>query len=189
MTDEQTENIEEMAEVEITNNEAVTEESSTVESTDLDITTLKDELEKAKQEAQTNLDGWQRSRAEFANYKRRTSQELADSRGRGAVDALAKVMPIIDDFERALNNIPEELENHPWVSGTSLILKNMQKLMDEYDITEIDPVGEEFDPNYHEAVGMDDTDDYESGVVSMTLQKGSRSGDRVLRPALVRVAN
>jgi molecular chaperone GrpE len=144
---------------------------------------------KLQKESQTNLEGWQRSRAEFANYKRRTSQELSESRERGAVDALAKVLPTMDDFERALGNIPADLQDHPWINGTSLILKNMQKVMDEYNISIIDPVGEEFDPNFHEAIGTDNSDEYESGIVTVTLQKGYRSGERVLRPALVRVAN
>lgn len=155
----------------------------------IDIEALRGELEKLKHESQTNLDGWQRSRAEFTNYKRRTTQELADARERGALDALAKILPIMDDFERALTSIPSELEGHPWMNGTALILKNMQKVMDAYNIEELDPVGEEFDPNMHEAIGTEDSDDYTSGMVTTTLQKGYRSGERILRPALVRVAN
>ena len=144
------------------------------------------ELEK---QVQVNLEGWQRSRAEFTNYRRRTQQELAESKDRGALDAVAKMLPIIDDFERALNNIPEEFQDNPWMSGTALILKNMHKLLDDYKVEELDPVGEEFNPNFHEAIGMDDSSDYESGIVTTTLQKGYKSGERVLRPALVRVAN
>lgn len=147
------------------------------------------ELEQARREALANLEGWQRARAEFTNYKRRVTQELADSKQRGALDALAQVLPIMDDFERALANIPEEMKDHPWMNGTALILKNMQKVLDNYDIEIMDPVGEEFDPNFHEAVGMDDSGEYESGTITMTMQKGYRSGDKVLRPALVRVAN
>ena len=189
MTKEQTENVEAMEEtIEQKSTEAETS-SADVSDSELDIDTLQAELAKVKKEAQTNLDGWQRSRAEFSNYKRRTTQELADSRERGALDALAKVLPVIDDFERALSNVPDELDGHPWVSGTSLIVKNIQKVLDEYKIMEIDPVGQEFDPNFHEAIGMEDSGEFDSGIVTMTLQKGYRSGDRVLRPALVRVAN
>lgn len=150
---------------------------------------LQAQIDSLKQDVQTNLDGWQRSRAEFTNYKRRVTQELAESRERGALDLLAKFLPIFDDFERAVNNIPQDLQDHSWINGTALILKNMRKILDEYNISEIDPVGQEFDPNYHEAIGMDDSSEYASGIVTVTLQKGFRSGDRVLRPALVRVAN
>jgi len=154
-----------------------------------EIEALQTELEQVKKESQTNLDGWQRSRAEFTNYKRRTAQELLESRERGATDALAKILPAIDDFERALSTVPEGLKDDPWINGASLIFKNLQKILDEYKVDVIDPVGEEFNPNFHEAVGTDDSDEYESGTVTTTLQKGYRSGERVLRPALVRVAN
>jgi molecular chaperone GrpE len=178
--DEQAENMEE------TKQDGTTPDSGSVNTS---VEALQAELDKLKQEVQTNLDGWQRSRAEFSNYKRRTSQELTESRERGALDALAKVLPIMDDFDRALNNIPADLQNHPWINGTSLILKNLQKIMDEYNISIIDPLGEDFDPNSHEAIGTDDSSEYEIGKVTATLQKGYRSGERVLRPALVRVAS
>jgi len=166
-----------------------TQNQSDSDAPEIDIEALQAQLEDLKREVTSNMEGWQRSRAEFTNYKRRTLQELADSKERGALDALTKILPIVDDFERAIENIPEELEEHPWVNGTSLILKNMHKVMDAYNISEIDPVGEEFDPNLHEAIGIDDSDEYENGTITTTLQKGYRSGDRILRPALVRVAS
>lgn len=147
------------------------------------------ELEKLRAEVQTNLDGWQRSRAEFTNYKRRTQQEIAESKQRGALEALGKILPVLDDFDRALSNVPAELKDHAWTNGTSLILKNMHKVLDEYAVEVIDPVGQEFDPNLHEAIGTEDSSEYESGIVTVTLQKGYKSGDKVLRPALVKVAN
>jgi len=154
-----------------------------------EITALQERIEALEKESQTNLDGWQRARAEFTNYKRRTTQELADSKQKGALEAITKFLQVIDDFERAVENIPQELVEDPWVNGTALILKNMEKILDQYNVEPMDPVGEEFDPNQHEAVVMEDSDEYESGVVTATLQKGYRSGDRVLRPALVRVAS
>ncbi|MCA9916104.1 MAG: nucleotide exchange factor GrpE [Anaerolineae bacterium] len=154
-----------------------------------EITALQEQIESLQQEAQNNLDGWQRERAEFTNYKRRTTQELADSKQKGALDAISKFLPIIDDFERSINNIPDALVDDPWANGTALILKNMQKLLDQYNIEVIDPVGEEFDPNQHEAVIMEDSDEYESGTVTATLQKGYRKDNYILRPALVRVAS
>lgn len=141
-----------------------------------------------EEEARTNLDGWQRSRAEFVNYKKRIERELKDNRERAALDSLVRMLPIIDDFERAMGNIPEDLQSNPWVSGTALILKKIEKMFDEFAVTAIDPVGEAFDPNFHEAVAMESSDEYEVGQVIETLQKGYRSGERVLRPALVRVA-
>ncbi|MCU0511051.1 MAG: nucleotide exchange factor GrpE [Anaerolineae bacterium] len=147
------------------------------------------ELEKARVEAQINLTGWQRERADFANYKRRTDKEMKEARERGSLEAITKMLPILDDFERALTNIPPELQSHPWVSGTALILKKFDKVLDEFAVEVIDPVGQPFDPHRHEAIGTDaSTDEIASGHVTVTLQKGYASGERVLRPALVRVA-
>jgi molecular chaperone GrpE len=148
-----------------------------------------EEIEKLQSDNRINLEGWQRARAEFANYKKRTEKEMKNTSERGALEALKKILPMVDDFARALDNIPEELKGNPWVNGTSLILKKFDKLMEEYAIQEVDPVGQPFDPYFHEAIGMDDSDEYASGTVTVTLQKGYVSGDRVLRPALVRVAN
>ena len=184
--DEQMENMEEMEEITQDTMANQNEENESPENEEQD--PIQAELEALRAETQKNLDGWQRSLAEFTNYKRRTTKELSEARERGALDALGQVLPILDDFERAIDNVPDDLQDNPWISGTSLILKKMQKVMDEYKVSVIDPVGEEFDPNLHEAIGMDDDTDYDSGVVTVTLQKGYKSGDKVLRPALVRVA-
>lgn len=135
------------------------------------------------------LAGWQRTRAEFANYKKRVERELSESHQRGAIDAVVRVLPIIDDFERAMQNVPADLEGHAWINGISMLLRKFDKLLSDFDVQPIDPVGEVFDPSRHEALGMDDSDTIASGHVTVTLQKGYISGDRVLRPALVRVAN
>lgn len=135
-----------------------------------------------------NREGWQRSRAEFANYKKRVAKELTESREKAALDTLTKILPVFDDFERALDNVPEDLADHPWVSGTSLIMRKFERILEEYDVTTIDPVGEPFDPHRHEAIGVDTDSEYDPEVVTATLQKGYISGDRVLRPAMVRVA-
>lgn len=188
-TQEKNENIEASEVMADEQQELIEEESQQEETSETPIDTLKGEIEKSRAESQKNLDGWQRSRAEFSNYKRRTQQELADSKKNGALDALGKILPVIDDFERALDNVPAELKEHDWTIGTALILKNIQKVLDEYNVEVLDPVGEEFDPMMHEAIGMDDSGEYESGIVTTTLQKGYKSGDKVLRPAMVRVAS
>lgn len=150
---------------------------------------LVEQIETLRREAQSNLEGWQRSRAEFTNYRKRTEREMRESFERASLNTLTKILPIVDDFERALNNVPEDLEDHPWLGGITLVMKKFEKLLEEYDVQTLDPVGEAFDPRLHEAVGMDDSDEYESGTVTATLQKGYISGERVLRPALVRVAS
>ncbi len=146
-------------------------------------------LEGLQAELSQAIDQLQRERASFQNYKRRTEKELADSRLTGAQDAVIRFFPIFDDFERALNNIPAELQGNPWMNGVELILRNYHKLLDEFNIQPLDPVGQPFDPSRHEAVGTDDHPNAESSTVTVTLQKGYLAGDRVLRPALVRIAN
>lgn len=164
-------------------------QNAAANSSDGRVSELEEALAAAKAEAQTNMDGWQRARAEFANYKKRTDRELQSARQRASLDTMSSVLPIIDDFERALENLPEDLKGHSWLNGVSLIMKKFEKLLEEHQVDIIDPVGEVFDPRFHEAIGMDDSDEVESGHVTTTLQKGYVSDERVLRPALVRVAN
>ena len=98
------------------------------------------------------------------------------------------ILPAIDDFERAVSNVPPQLKDDPWVNGVSMVLRKLNKILDDYGVTVVDPTGEEFDPSQHEAIGMEDSDSVATGHVTATLQKGYVLGDRVLRPALVRVA-
>jgi len=147
------------------------------------------ELKKLRAEVEKNLAGWQRERAEFQNFKRRIEREQRDLKERSSLEIIEQLLPIIDDFERAMDNVPEELASNPWLNGVSLIQGKFQKLLDAYSVEVIDPVGEPFDPNHHQAISKDDSDDYESDHVIQTLQKGYISGKTLLRPALVRVAN
>ncbi len=137
------------------------------------------------------LTGWQRERADFANYKRRAEKEQYDAKTRGAQDAALKFIPLIDDFERAMANIPAELKDNPWFGGITLMLNKFDKALVELHIDKIDPIGQPFNAHQHEAIGIDpeaESRGIASGHVSETLQKGYISGERVLRSALVRVA-
>ncbi len=146
------------------------------------------DYQKLETQSQEYLDGWQRARAEFANYKKRVERDLKDNYQNATGDVLKSLLPVMDDFDRATINVPEDLLGHPWVSGIEMIHRKMGKVLDDFGATVIDPVGEEFDPNLHEAIGQDADSDMDSGHVTVTMQKGYMVGDRVLRPALVRVA-
>ena len=146
-------------------------------------------LIEAQKEAKTNEDGWQRARAEFANYKKRTAREQSLAFQRGTLDALNTLLPIIDDFDRAFENVPEEISDDPWIGGVSMIQRKFGNLLEQYEVEAIDPTGGPFDPNLHQAIGAEDSDEVESGNVIETLQKGYRAGEQVLRLALVKVAN
>jgi molecular chaperone GrpE len=147
------------------------------------------EVAALEKKAKEYMDGWMRERADFSNYKKRVETQLRDSAQNAAVEALVTLLPVIDDFERAMANVPPELSGNPWLNGVSMIQRKFQKMLDDQGVTILDPVGDVFDPSRHEAVGMEDSDQVESGHVAVTLQKGYLHGERVLRPALVKVAN
>lgn len=157
-----------------------------------DATTGKDatpEIQAIQKQAQEYMAGWQRERAEFANYKKRTEREMKDLAQNAAVEALISLLPIIDDLERAMSSVPAEFKDNPWIGGVLAIHRKFQKMLDDRGVSVIDPTGQVFDPNRHEAVATEDSSNVESGHITVTLQKGYSLGDRVLRPALVRVAN
>lgn len=147
-----------------------------------------EQYEEAQAQAREYLDGLQRTRAEFANYKKRTEREMQDRYQFGSVDALKSLLPVIDDFERAFSSIPADLKDNTWVSGVLMIQRKFDRLLEQYGIGQIDPTGQPFNPAHMEAVGEDEAGETPSGHVSATLQKGYVVGERVLRPALVRVA-
>jgi molecular chaperone GrpE len=149
---------------------------------------LGEELAAAREEAQRNFESLQRLQADFKNYKRRIERERAEVSEKAALDIIKTLLPIIDDFERSVANIPEDLAGHQWTEGTVAIERKLKRLLETYDIEPIDPVGEPFDPDKHQGLGIDDSSDMESGLVTTTLQKGYMKDDKILRPALVRVA-
>jgi len=152
-------------------------------------TNLMQALIEAQKEATSYKEGWQRTQAEFANYKKRVERERTEMFQRASLDTLRALLPIIDDFDRAFENIPEDISKHLWVGGVSMIQRKFENLLEKYEIEVINPRGEPFDPNFHEAIGVEDSDEVDSGNVAITLQKGYKSGNLVLRPALVKVAS
>lgn len=159
-----------------------------ISSTASEATATVDQLETLQAQVNQFREGWQRERAEFANFKRRIERETKDTYQNASSDVLKSVLPILDDFERALTNVPEDLQNHPWLNGTRMIQRKFIKMLEEFGVTVVDPTGQPFDPNLHQAIGMEDADGVESGHVVRTELKGYTVGDRVLRPALVRVS-
>ncbi|MCE2472105.1 MAG: nucleotide exchange factor GrpE [Anaerolineae bacterium] len=146
-------------------------------------------LIEAQKEAQANEDGWQRARAEFSNYKKRIERERTELFQRAALDTLQALLPIIDDFDRAFESVPAALEEDAWIGGVSMIQRKFAGVLEQYEVEAIDPTGAAFDPNLHQAIGAEESDEVESGHVIATLQKGYRAGDTVLRLALVKVAS
>jgi len=147
------------------------------------------ERDQLKTQAAENLDGWQRARAEFANYKRRIEAERTELAASAGAEALKRVLPAIDDFERAMQTLPEELKDNPWINGVSMVQRKLNAALEQSGITliAVNP-GDTFDPNIHEAVTHEDSDQFTSEQIIGEVQRGYKLGDRVLRPAMVRVA-
>jgi molecular chaperone GrpE len=150
---------------------------------------LEMQLAEAKAEAAKNLDGWQRAAAEFANYRKRIDKESRETYSNATVDTLKRILPIIDDFDRAIQYIPADKTNDVAFDGFKQIHRKLLGLLESAGVKVINPVGEPFNPDYHEAIGQDEGTGKASGTVTTVLQKGYVHGDKILRAAMVRVAS
>ena len=136
-----------------------------------------------KELAEKYLANWQRSQADFANYKRRAEQEKSEFVKFANSNLMSGLLPIIDDFQRALENV-DQTADPKWVEGIELIYKKLMSHLESQGLCEIGALGEEFDPNCHEAVLHEEG---EEGKVIEELQKGYKLHDRLLRPSMVKV--
>jgi len=151
-----------------------------------DMETLKQVLAEEKARAEANLANWQRSQADFINYKRRSEQEKEEI-GKFATSILMlSLLPIVDDLERAFDSIPPHLAQLTWVDGIRLIERKLQASLESQGLSPIKAIGEPFDPNLHEATMYRKG---EEGIVIEELQKGYKLHDKVIRPAMVVVGN
>lgn len=149
---------------------------------------LEQQLAEATQEAAESRAGWQRSAADFANFRRRTEQERADLLGLASDALLLKVVALADDFDRALELVPREARGTPWLEGIAAIDRKLRQLLESEGVTPMQALGRPFDPREHDAVAHEDTAEAPDGSVLRELQRGYYVRDRVLRPALVAVA-
>jgi molecular chaperone GrpE len=149
---------------------------------------LSQDLEKAQTQARDYFEGWQRERADFANYKRRVErdQQLTTHQIKGEI--VKKYLTVLDDLDRALKNRPVEGQEAIWSNGIELIYRKLQNVLEAEGVNRIPAETEEFNPNRHEAISYEDSPDHGSGEIIEVVQQGYTLGDRVLRPALVRVA-
>ena len=166
------------AEVELDDDETVEDPIEVLQASLGEITTKAEEY----------LDGWQRARAEFANYKKRVLRENADIRQLARGEVIKLYLDIADDLGRALQEKPESGEEGTWADGIEIIFQKLRSRLEAEGIKPMNPLGEEFDPNIHEALMKEESDEYESGQIIEVMQEGYWIGEKVLRPALVRVA-
>ena len=150
---------------------------------------LTGQLAAASKQSDEYLSALQRERAEFLNFKRRTAEEREASLGLAAEDLIRKVLALADDFDRALEARPESHANDPWVQGIAAIDRKLRQLLESEGVTAIDAQpGQRFDPREHEAVANVPAPDRRDGEIVTELRRGYRLRDRVIRPALVAVA-
>jgi molecular chaperone GrpE len=149
---------------------------------------LSAELEAAKDEAEAIFARYQRLAADFENYKRRTRQDLAERTQYANEELLRKLLPVLDNFKRALDHAPESVDAG-WFNGIKMIARQFEDVLSAQGLSPIPAVGEKFDPSRHEAIAREETDAHEEGTVIEEMQPGYRLHDRVLRPTLVKVAH
>lgn len=171
-----------MAEKDFSQNEQEVELEEVKEGEDLE--SVKKALAEEKEKAEKYLANWQRAQADFVNYKRRTEQERAEVTNLANSALVLSLLPVLDDMERALGSIPEELANSTWVEGMTHIYRKLKSTLEAQGLSLIEAEGKEFDPHIHEAVM---TVEGEEGKVVEEIQKGYKFRDRLLRPTMVKV--
>ncbi len=153
-----------------------------------EVEVLKEEIAALQQQSEEYLDGWQRERAEFANYKKRTERERQQMRLDISGTIIRRYLEIVDDLERALQNKPTEGEGATWAEGIELVYRKFLTALEAEGVVLMEAANQEFDPNLHEAISQEPNEDFESGHVIEVVRNGYMIGERVLRPATVRVA-
>ena len=150
-----------------------------------EVESLKQRLEEIETKLAETVDGWQRTQADFQNYKKRIERDnemmFATMKG----DIVRKILPVLDDLERAMQNRPAD---DAWASGIDLIVRKFQTVLDADGMKRIEAEGAEFNPAFHEAISHEEVEGVVSGHVIAVVQNGYMLGERVIRPALVRVA-
>lgn len=159
----------------------------TAEETEESVETSKKDKKDEKIEELT--DRLQRSMAEFDNYRKRTEKEKASMYVIGAKEVVEKILPVIDNFERALASTTEEQKNDPFVEGMDKIYKHFCKTLEDMGVTAIEAVGKEFDPNLHNAVMHVDDEEAGENIVVEEFQKGYLYKEFVVRHSMVKVVN
>jgi len=175
--------------IEIDTESADSEEvlSSSVDSDD-NCSVLKKKIALLEEEKKELNDRLLRKAAEFENLKRRTAREKEEAVKYGSAAILSSMLEVLDNFDRAVEMEPNADDFHSFFEGIRLIDKNLKEVLKMHGLEEINPVGEKFDPFFHEAMMREETDEVEDNTILEVFQKGYRLKDRLLRPARVKVA-
>jgi molecular chaperone GrpE len=183
--EEASENEEIKAEAIATPEDTSSDTSLDVEQLSAEIEVLRKKLEEAEAKTSEYKDSWLRSQAEFQNYRKRLERDNEMMHISMKGDIIKRVLPVLDDLERALQN---RSADDPWANGIELVARKFQNILESEGVKKIEAVGTEFDPNFHEAISHEPANGAQSGHVIGVVQNGYMIGERVIRPALVRVA-
>lgn len=153
-----------------------------------DLKALQQELKKQKEQSDHHLEQWKRTAANLQNYRKRVEKERAELLKSGQAALIAQLLPILDDLERAFQTLPFALSSFTWTEGLALIDRKLSLILEQQGLQEIDALGKPFDPALHQGLLEEETTAYPDGHVMAVLQKGYMLRDRVLRPAMVKVA-
>lgn len=153
-----------------------------------ELTALREELETVRSQGKEFHEGWQRERADFINYKKRIERDQQQLHQVITGNIIKKFIAVQDDMDRAMRNRPDGMENQEWWAGLELITRKLQSILDAEGVKPVAAPNDDFDPNRHEAISHEDCENVESGKIIEVVQQGYAIGDRVIRPAMVRVA-
>lgn len=146
----------------------------------------KEELKKKTKELEELTDSYMRLQADFMNYKKRMEKDKVSTIAYANEDLISELLPILDNFERALSSVEEE--DNSFYEGMKMIYDQMIKVLTKSGLEEIEALGEKFDPNYHHAAFMEESESDEEGTILEVFQKGYKLKDKVIRPSMVKVA-
>lgn len=178
--------------------EAVAEETAEADNAEAESTEAsenanveaEDSVKDKKQEKIDELeDKVKRQLAEFENFRKRTEKEKATMFEAGAKSVIEKILPVIDNFERGLATTKEEEKGNPHVEGMNMIYKQLMTELDKLEVKPIEAVGQEFNPDFHNAIMQVESDEYESGIIAQELLKGYTYRDTVIRHSMVAVVS
>ncbi len=156
--------------------------------TQTETASLEQQLQEERNKSAEYLDNWRRTAAEFANYKKRVEKDKAEYRQYANDRLLARLLDVMDGFDAAFRAIPENFRNESWVQGIRLTEQKLRTVLESEGVKPIDAEGKDFDPNYHEAMFYEPTPGEPEGRVTGEFQRGYMLGERLLRPARVKVA-
>ncbi len=168
-----------------TNETVDLEENITEELLEERLDQIKEELFTVTEEKDEYLNRLKRMKADFVNYRNRTKKEKSRIESSTKMEFINAILPVMDNFERALRSVDEDSE---FLSGVQMIYKQLLDVLKKEGLEVIETEGQEFDPQYHEAIMQIESDDYESGYVVEEVQRGYLMEDKVVRPAMVKVA-